>query len=64
MVEFPQIQPGQLLDLFQTIDQRIAMDKELSGSFGDLPQAVRPPQYAGLSAGEDQEAHRAGSPGI
>ena len=30
----------------------------------DCPEAVRPPQYPGVPAGEDQEAHRPGPAGV
>ena len=36
MVKLTQIQSGQLLDLLQTVNQRITMDKQLAGSFGHI----------------------------
>ena len=39
MVELAQIQTGQLADLLQTINQSIAVDKQLPGSLGNV-QAV------------------------
>ena len=33
MVKLTQIQAGQLLDLLQTVNQRVAVDKQLAGSF-------------------------------
>ena len=36
VVKFPEIQPGELLDLLQTVYQRIAVDKQLAGRFGHV----------------------------
>ena len=36
MVELPQVQPGELLDLLQAEDQGISMDEQLPGSLGDI----------------------------
>ena len=41
VVELPQIQAGELLDLLQTIDQSIAVDKELSGGLGDIQVVLK-----------------------
>ena len=41
VVELPQVQAGELLDLFQTVDQRIAVDKELPGSLGDVQVVLK-----------------------
>lgn len=39
VVKLPQVKPRELLDLFQTVDQRIAVDEQLAGGLGDV-QAV------------------------
>ena len=36
MVEFPQVQTSQLLDLFQTVHQCVPVYKQLSGSFRNI----------------------------
>ena len=36
IVELPQIQPRQLLDLLQPVHQRVAVDKQLAGGLGDV----------------------------
>ena len=36
MLEFTQIKTGQLADLLQTVDQRIAVNEELAGGFGHI----------------------------
>ena len=36
MVEFAQIQTGELADLFQTVNQSISVNEELSGGFGHV----------------------------
>ena len=36
VVKLTQIQAGELLDLLQTIDQRVAVDEQLPGSFGNI----------------------------
>ena len=34
VIEFPQIQAGELLDLFQTVNQGVTVDEQLPGGFG------------------------------
>ena len=41
MVELTQIQTGELLDLFQTINQGIAVDKQLPGSLGNVQVVLK-----------------------
>ena len=41
VVKLPQIQPGELLDLFQPVDQCIAVDEELPGSLGDVQVVLK-----------------------
>ena len=36
MVKLPQIKAGELLDLFQTVDQGVAVDEQLPGGFGNV----------------------------
>ena len=36
MVKLAQIQAGELADLFQTVNQGIAVDEQLPGSFGNV----------------------------
>ena len=36
MVELAQIKAGELLDLLQTVDQGVAVDKQLPGGFGNI----------------------------
>ena len=36
MVEFPQIQAGQLFDFLETVDQRVSMYEQLSGGLGNV----------------------------
>ena len=36
MVKLTQVKAGQLLDLFQTVNQSIAVDKQLPGGFGNI----------------------------
>ena len=36
VVELPQVQAGELLDLLQAVDQGVAVDEELSGGLGDV----------------------------
>ena len=36
MVELAQVQTRQLLDLFQAVHQSVAMDKQLTGGFGNI----------------------------
>ena len=41
MVELTQIQAGQLLNLFQTVDQGVTVDKQLPGSFGNVQVVLK-----------------------
>ena len=41
MVEFAQIETGELLDLFQTIDEGISVNKQLAGSLGDIQVVLK-----------------------
>ena len=36
IVKLPQIQTGQLLDLFQAVHQSVPVDKKLTGGFGNV----------------------------
>ena len=41
MVKLPQIQSRELFDLFQTVDQGVAVDKELPGGLGDVQVVLK-----------------------
>ena len=41
MVELAQIQAGQLLDLFQTVHQGVAVDEQLPGSLGNVQVVLK-----------------------
>ena len=36
MVELPQVQAGELLDLLQAVDQGVSVDEQLPGGLGDV----------------------------
>ena len=36
MIEFPQVEPGQLLDFFQAVNQRVAVHKQLTRGLGHI----------------------------
>ena len=41
VVKFPQVQPGELLDLLQAVHQGIAVDEELTGGFGNIQVVLK-----------------------
>ena len=41
MIEFPQIQTGELLDLLQTINQSVTVNEQLPGSFGNVQVVLK-----------------------
>ena len=41
VVELPQVQAGELLDLFQAVDQGVAVDEELPGRLGDVQVVLK-----------------------
>ena len=36
MLKLTQVKPGQLADLFQTVNKRVSVNKQLAGRFGNV----------------------------
>ena len=41
VVEFAQVEPGQLLDLFQAVNQRVAVHKQTAAGFGNVQVVLK-----------------------
>ena len=45
MVELTQVEPGDLFDLFEAVNERVAMYEQLSGGFGNVQVVVEEGMY-------------------